>query len=78
MKKAVALKYPQGAPAPFITAKGTGTVAELIVSEAEKCNVKVEENRTMVDLLSVQDVGEAIPEEAYEAMAVIFSCILEK
>ena len=78
MKKAVALKYPPGAAAPFITAKGNGRLADVILEEAKKADVHVEENSALVDLLSMEDIDEIIPEEAYEAMAVIFACIMNK
>lgn len=78
MTKAVALKYPEGASAPFITAKGSGKLAEIILEEAKKNDVYVENNSLLVDLLSEEDIGESIPETAYEALAVIFACMTEK
>ena len=78
MKKAVALKYPSGAAAPFITAKGTGRLADLILEEAKKADVYIEENTSLVDLLSTEDIGEIIPEKAYEALAIVFACMMDK
>lgn len=76
IKKAVALKYPEGAEAPFITAKGSGKLAEKIIETAEENNIKIEQNQVMVDLLSSQEIGAAVPEETWQVLAQIFSLIL--
>ena len=76
MKKAVVLKYPEGCLAPIITAKGTGIAAQKIIEEAEKQNVFITENLELVNLLDSCDTGNLIPEETWEAVAVIFSFIL--
>ena len=76
-KQAVALKYPENAYAPFITAKGRGELAEKIIKEAKKNNIKIEENGMLVDILSMQEVGECVPEETWKILAEIFSFILQ-
>lgn len=76
IKKAVALKYPEGAAAPFIVAKGRGELAEKILEEAEKNNIKIEHNGPLVDFLSAQEIGSYVPEETWEILAEIFSLIL--
>ncbi len=76
-KIAVALKYPEDCIAPIITAKGKGLVAERIVAEAEKNKVYITENTEVVNMLDSFEAGSLIPEEAWEAVAVIFSFILE-
>lgn len=76
MKKAVVLKYPEGCLAPIITAKGTGIVAQKIIEEAEKQNVFITENMELVNLLDSCNTGTLIPEETWEAVAIIFSFIL--
>ena len=76
MKKAVVLKYPEGCLAPIITAKGTGIVAQKIIEEAEKQNVFITENMELVNLLDSCDTGTLIPDETWEAVAIIFSFIL--
>lgn len=78
VKKAVALKYPQGAQAPIVMAKGIGKSAEKIIEEAKKNNVYVEENLELVNLLGVQEVGDIVPQEAWQALAAIFAFILEE
>jgi len=77
LKKAVALKYPEGVEAPVVMAKGFGKDAEKILQEAEKNNIHIEENNELVDLLGLQNVGDIVPEEAWEVLAHIFSFILE-
>ena len=75
-KKAVALKYPKGAIAPIITAKGKGLVAEQIVAEAENNKIYITENTEVVNMLDNFEAGSLIPEETWQAVAIIFSFIL--
>ena len=78
IKKAVVLKYPEGAEAPFVTAKGSGRIAEFILEEAIKKNIKIEENKTLVEFLSDVDIGSLVPPETWEILAQIFSLILKE
>ena len=78
IKTAVALKYPEGAPAPFITAKGKGELARKIIRVAEEKNIRIEENPDIINVLSAQEIGQAVPEETWEVLVVIFSAILER
>ena len=76
--EAIALKYPDGADLPFITAKGKGELAKKIIETAQENNIHIEENEALVNLLSAEEINAAIPEEAYSALAVIFAFILER
>lgn len=76
-KKAVALKYPEGCIAPIITAKGEGKTAELIIKEAVKNKVYITENTEVINVLDNCETGNVIPENVWEAVATIFSFILE-
>lgn len=76
MKKAVALKYPQGVEAPIIVAKGEGKIAEKILTEAEKNSILVKEDETLIQLLDDCDTGSMVPESAWKALSVIFSYII--
>ena len=78
VKKAVALKYPEGVEAPIIVAKGSGRIAEQIVSEAEKNEVLIKEDTILVDMLGLSDVGTIVTEETWEVLARIFAFIMEK
>lgn len=77
-KKAVALKYPEGVEAPIIVAKGEGKTAEKILLLAEKNNILIEEDVTLVDMLGIGEVGSVVPQEAWKALALIFSYILNE
>lgn len=76
VKRAVALKYPEGVEAPVVMAKGEGCTAELMLAEAEKNGIHIAEDAVLVDLLGMSDVGSIVPESAWKALAVIFSFIL--
>ncbi len=75
-QKAVALKYPQGAEAPFVIANGKGLLAKRILEEARENDIKIEENTPLVEFLSEVQVGGLVPPETWEILAQIFSVIL--
>ncbi|MFA6857490.1 MAG: EscU/YscU/HrcU family type III secretion system export apparatus switch protein [Treponema sp.] len=75
-KKAVALKYPEGAPAPFITATANGGLAEKLVKIAEENSIPVIKNDTMTDVLSIEEIGSFVPEETWNVLAGIFAFVL--
>ena len=52
--KAVALKYPENAEAPFISAVGKGLAAEKILEIAKEHSIPVVKNEIASDVLSVQ------------------------
>lgn len=75
-RKAVALKYIEGTQAPVILAKGEGRKAEIILEEAEKNAIPVTEDKVLVDMLGLSSAGDLVPENTWQALAVIFSFIL--
>lgn len=75
-KSAVALKYPEGAEAPFVVAKGNGILADVIIEEAKKNDIPIEENEILVNFLQEVKVGSLVPESTWEILAQIFSFIL--
>lgn len=77
-RKAIALKYPQGVEAPIILAKGEGRTAELMLEEAEEKGIPIAEDKVLVDMLGLSSAGDMVPENAWKALAVIFSYILEE
>ncbi len=77
LKKAVALKYPEGASAPFIAASAKGFLAEKMLEVAAEKKIPVTEDAALADFLSVQEIGQAIPEETWEAVAKIFAFVVQ-
>jgi type III secretion system FlhB-like substrate exporter len=75
-RKAVALKYIEGTEAPMILAKGEGRTAQIMLEEAEKKGIPVTEDKVLVDLLGLSSAGDFVPENTWQALAVIFSYIL--
>lgn len=77
-KKAVALKYDKesGGP-PVITASGYGKVAEKIIKIAQENKIPLQEDSTLVEALSRLDIGQEIPSELYEAVAVVLAYVLK-
>ena len=75
--KAVALKYPENAEAPFIFAVGKGLAAEKILEIAKEHSIPVVENEIAADILSVQEIGSMIPENTWEIVAQIFSVVVK-
>ena len=76
-KKAVALKYPQGAFAPLIAANEKGYLAEKILEIAEREKIPVVKNDQLADFLTVQELGSVIPPETWELVAKIFAFVVE-
>jgi len=75
-KKATALKYDQHqSSAPKVTATGSGLVAENILNKAQKANVPIQEDPTLVELLDELHVNETIPPELYQAVAEVFAFV---
>lgn len=74
---AVALRYPEWADAPYISAKAKGSVARRLVDIADENGVPVVENAEMANVLSLQNVGSFIPESTYSAIAAIFAFIVK-
>jgi flagellar biosynthesis protein len=75
-KKAVALTFNEAAdPAPRVTAKGQGRIAEAIIQRARENDVPVREDPSLAELLLKIDLDEVIPESLYQAVAEIFALI---
>ncbi len=72
---AVALKYdPEKAPAPLVLAKGADYLAEKIREIARENDVPIRQDKPLAQALYKSvEVGEAIPEEMYRAVAAILA-----
>lgn len=75
-KKAVALKYePERSSAPVVVAKGQGLLAEEILLKAREAGVPVQEDPSLVEVLSKLDLEQEIPPELYRLVAEILSFV---
>jgi flagellar biosynthesis protein len=75
-KKAVALRYsPESDHAPILTAKGKGRVAEEIIRRAREHGVPIQEDASLVEVLSKLDLDTEIPPELYQLVAEVLSFI---
>jgi flagellar biosynthesis protein len=75
-KKAVALKYdPERGAAPTITAKGQGGIADEILRRALENGVPVQEDSSLVEVLSKLDLNQEIPAELYSLVAEVLSFV---
>ncbi|WP_339898010.1 EscU/YscU/HrcU family type III secretion system export apparatus switch protein [uncultured Gilvimarinus sp.] len=72
LQKAVALYY-DGTSAPVISATGTGEIAQQIIDLAEAHEVPLCDNATLVDFLITLELGDAISEKLYLAIAHIIA-----
>lgn len=74
IKKASALRYdPEKNKAPVVVAKGKGYIAEEIIKRAQEHNIEIKEDKDLVEVLSKLDLYAEIPEELYQAVAIILS-----
>ncbi|MCE5168039.1 EscU/YscU/HrcU family type III secretion system export apparatus switch protein [Paenibacillus profundus] len=73
-KKAVALSYdPQQSDAPILVAKGQGQLAERILDKARESGVPVQEDASLVEVLSKLDIDQQIPSELYHLVAEVLT-----
>ncbi|MDR2390634.1 MAG: flagellar biosynthesis protein FlhB [Planctomycetota bacterium] len=73
---AVAISYTDGMIAPKVTAKGKDKVAERIIEIAREAGVPMVENKKLAqDLYRTVEVGDAIPEELFAAVAEVLEVI---
>jgi len=71
---AVALHYEQGkSPAPTVTAKGEGRVAEEILRVARENDVPIREDKDLLELLAPLELGDEIPPELYKVVAELLA-----
>lgn len=80
IKKAAAVSYDMGEPAPKIIAKGKGIVADKIIEKADALNLPIYEDPKLAELLTGLEIGEYIPEELYQIVAevMVFVTNLDK
>jgi flagellar biosynthesis protein len=69
MEKAVAIKYDNSLPAPFVIAKGSGFMAEAIISLAKKAGVPILPRPDITERLFYLETGSFIPEECFKVVA---------
>ena len=78
IRKAVALKYEPGEKtAPVLVAKGKGLLADRILEKAHENGVPVQEDASLVEVLSKLDVDQEIPHELYTLVAEILSFVYQ-
>lgn len=76
--KAVALRYDsEFHEAPIVNAKGEGKVAEKIITKAKEHGIPIQQDATLVELLSQLQINETIPEELYQAVAEVFAFVYQ-
>ena len=71
VKTAVALAYEAGDAAPKILATGKGELAERIIEKGREGNVPLYKDNKLAKTLSKLEIGDMIPPELYEVVAVI-------
>jgi flagellar biosynthesis protein len=70
---AVALAYRDGDPAPVVTAKGKGLLAEQIIIKAREHGVHIHQSKELVALLMEVDLDRQIPPALYRAIAELLA-----
>lgn len=76
-QEAIALSYDptSKSSAPKVVAKGKGVIAENILEKAKEHNVPIQEDASLVEILSQIQINETIPEELYQAVAEVFAFV---
>ncbi|MBM7578481.1 EscU/YscU/HrcU family type III secretion system export apparatus switch protein [Jeotgalibacillus terrae] len=74
--EAVALTYKsETSDAPVVSAKGKGKIAQSIIDKAKEHQVPIQQDESLVELLSQLELNETIPDELYQAVAEVFAFI---
>ena len=75
-KKAISLQYKAGKdPAPKITAKGQGLVAEKIIALAREHQIPIKEDPDLVQVLSQVNVNQEVPPAIYQMVAELLAFV---
>lgn len=76
LKSAVALKYrTDQEPAPKVTAKGEGLVAERIIELARENQIPIKEDPDLVQILSQVDINKEVPPSVYKVVAELLAFV---
>jgi flagellar biosynthesis protein len=75
MRRAIALRYWSGLPAPFLAAKAEGRAAERLLAIAAHAGVPVVEDAFLAQAVFPLDVGDYVPEECFEIVAKVFAFV---
>jgi len=76
-KRAVALQYSVGMEAPVVKGKGTGLVAEQMIALAKENQIPIQEDPSLVEILSKLQLEQRIPEQLYSVVAEILATIYQ-
>lgn len=77
-KSAVALRYTPGeAEAPRVVAKGKGFTADKILEQAKEHGVPVQQDSSLVQVLSNLELNEQIPVELYQVVAEVLAFVYQ-
>lgn len=68
-RRAAALRYRDGGPAPELVAKGRGHVADAILQAAADAGIPVRSDTVLVQALETLELGQHVPPELYRAVA---------
>jgi type III secretion system FlhB-like substrate exporter len=74
-RKAVALKYWAGLPAPFLSAKAEGRAADRLLAIAREAGLPIIEDGPLAQAVFPLEVGEYVPEDCFEVLARIFAFV---
>lgn len=76
LKSAVVLKYRTDQdPAPKVTAKGEGLVAERIIELARENQIPIKEDPDLVQILSQVDINREVPPSVYKVVAELLAFV---
>jgi flagellar biosynthesis protein len=68
-RRAIALRYEPGDPAPRVTATGAGLIADRILAAARESGVPVRSDPALAQALAALELGHEVPEAMYVAVA---------
>jgi type III secretion system FlhB-like substrate exporter len=75
MRRAVALRYWAGLPAPFLAAKAEGRAADRLLAIAREAGLPILEDGPLAQAVFPLEVGEYVPEACFEILARVFAFV---
>jgi len=74
-RKAVALRYWSGLPAPFLAAKAEGRAADRLLAIAREAGLPIVVDSSLAQVVFPLEVGDYVPEECFEILARVFAFV---
>ena len=74
-RRAVALRYWAGLPAPFLAAKAEGRAVDRLLAIAREAGIPIMKDSPLANAVFPLEVGDYVPEKCFEILAKVFAFV---